>query len=74
MPSKRMLSPPLPTGRQGGWQATVGREGEEGISSVYPMKDRLMILFQDSDPGDGIPPDRILDIFDLHPVTDERGS
>lgn len=32
------------------------------------------VLIQYGDPGDGIPFDRILDIFDLHLVADERGS
>ena len=54
--------------------AGVGREGEEGISCVYPTQDRLIILFQYTNPGDGIPPDRILGIFNLHPVPDQRGS
>jgi hypothetical protein len=31
-------------------------------------------LLQNGDPADGIPPDGILYIFDLHSVADERGS
>jgi len=37
LPSKR-IPPPLPTGwHRGGRHAAGGREGEEGISSVYPI-------------------------------------
>ena len=32
------------------------------------------VLFQYSDPSDGVPHDRILDIFDLHPVADQGRS
>ena len=62
-PARPLLAAGDPYRGRGG----QGEEGEErGLTDIS--------LFHHCDPGDGIPPDRILDIFDLHFVADQRRS